>query len=215
METYGYIRVSSAEQNEDRQVLALASKQIAAGNIFMDKQSGKDFERPQYKKMVRRFRPGDLLYVLSIDRLGRNYEEIQQQWRILTKEIGIDICVLDMPLLDTRNGKDLIGTFIADLVLQILSFVAQSERENIKKRQEQGIEAAKKRGVRFGRPEKQPPHDFEHVVMSWKKQEITISEALEICQMSRSTFYRKMKQCSPGAAVRNSKENCGLEGDMI
>lgn len=215
METYGYIRVSSAEQNEDRQVLALSSKQISAGNIFMDKQSGKDFERPQYKKMVRRFRSGDLLYVLSIDRLGRNYEEIQQQWRILTKEIGIDICVLDMPLLDTRNGKDLIGTFIADLVLQILSFVAQSERENIKKRQEQGIEAAKKRGVRFGRPEKQPPQDFEHVIMAWKKHELTISEALEICQMSRSTFYRKIKQYSLCTIVRNSKENCGPENNML
>ena len=196
MEIYGYIRVSSAEQNEDRQVLALASKQIAAGNIFMDKQSGKDFDRPQYKKMVRRFCSGDLLYVLSIDRLGRNYEEIQQQWRILTKEIGIDICVLDMPLLDTRNGKDLIGTFIADLVLQILSFVAQSERENIKKRQEQGIEAARKRGVRFGKPEIELPTAFEYLIMAWRKKEITISEVLEICQMSRSTFYRKMKQCS-------------------
>lgn len=215
MEIYGYIRVSSIEQNEDRQVLALASKQISDDNIFIDKQSGKDFERPQYKKMVKRFRSGDLLYVLSIDRLGRNYEEIQQQWRILTKEIGIDICVIDMPLLDTRNGKDLIGTFIADLVLQILSFVAQSERENIKKRQEQGIEAARKRGVRFGRPEKQPPQDFEHVIVAWKKREITISEALEICQMSRSTFYRKIKQCSMSTTARKSKENCGLEGNML
>lgn len=207
MKIYGYIRVSSVEQNEDRQVLALASKHIAAENIYMDKQSGKDFERPQYKRMVRKFRAGDLLYVLSIDRLGRNYEEIQQQWRILTKEIGIDICVLDMPLLDTRNGKDLIGTFIADLVLQILSFVAQSERENIKKRQEQGIEAARKKGVRFGRPEKQLPPDFEHMITAWRRREITITEVLETCQISKSTFYRKVRE--------KAKENCALEDHVL
>lgn len=131
MNTYGYVRVSSADQNEDRQMIALREADVPEKNIFLDKQSGKDFERPNYKKMVRKLKAGDLLYILSIDRLGRNYEEIQKQWRILTKEIGVDICVLDMPLLDTRNGKDLMGTFIADLVLQILSFVAQSERENI------------------------------------------------------------------------------------
>ena len=148
---YGYVRVSSADQNEERQMVALAQAGVVAKNIFMDKQSGKSFDRPQYKKMVNKLKSGDLLYVLSIDRLGRNYEEIQNQWRIITKEIGADICVLDMPLLDTRQGKDLMGTFIADLVLQILSFVAQSERENIKKRQEQGIAAAKARGVRFGK----------------------------------------------------------------
>lgn len=144
---YGYIRVSSTDQNEDRQMIALRSKEIPEGQIYMDKQSGKDFNRPQYKKLVRRLRRGDLLYILSIDRLGRNYKEIQEQWRILTKEIGVDICVLDMPLLDTRNGKDLMGTFIADLVLPILSFVAQSERENIRKRQEQGIAAVKECGM--------------------------------------------------------------------
>ena len=147
---YGYVRVSSIDQNEDRQMLALNKVNVPAKNIYMDKLSGKDFNRPQYKKMVRKLKQGDLLYILSIDRLGRNYEEIQNQWRILTKEIGIDICVLDMPLLDTRNGKDLMGTFIADLVLQILSFVAQSERENIKKRQQEGIAAAKAKG---GMPE--------------------------------------------------------------
>lgn len=134
---YGYIRVSTKEQNEQRQLIALSEFGIRESHIYMDKQSGKDFERPQYKRLVRRLKAGDLLYKLSIDRLGRNYEDIQKQWRILTKEIGIDICVIDMPLLDTRNSKDLIGTFIADLVLQILSFVAQNERENIRKRQAQ------------------------------------------------------------------------------
>lgn len=130
---YGYVRVSSIDQNEDRQMIAMSDNNVPKGNVYIDKQSGKDFERPQYKKLVKKLKAGDLLYILSIDRLGRNYEDIQKQWRILTKDIGIDICVIDMPLLDTRNGKDLMGTFIADLVLQILSFVAQSERENIKK----------------------------------------------------------------------------------
>lgn len=148
---YGYARVSSMEQNEDRQMVALKKAGVCASHIFMDKQSGKDFHRANYEKMVSQIQEGDLLYIMSIDRLGRNYAEIQSQWRMLTKEIGIDICVIDMPLLDTRNGKDLMGTFIADLVLQILSFVAENERENIRKRQEQGIAAAKKRGVRFGK----------------------------------------------------------------
>ena len=139
---YGYVRVSSTDQNEDRQMIALSEVKVADETIFIDKQSGKDFERPQYKRMIKKLKPGDLLYILSIDRLGRNYEEIQRQWRVLTKDIGVDICVIDMPLLDTRNGKDLMGTFIADLVLRILSFVAQNERENIKKRQAQGIAAA-------------------------------------------------------------------------
>ena len=167
MTEYGYVRVSSTDQNEERQISALREKQILQKNIYKDKQSGKDFERPQYKKMLKRLKAGDLLYILSIDRLGRNYKEIQNQWRILTKEIGVDICVIDMPLLDTRNGKDLMGTFIADLVLQILSFVAQSERENIRKRQAQGIAAAKKRGVRFGRPEKPIPEGFAETVKLW------------------------------------------------
>lgn len=168
MSIYGYVRVSSTDQNEDRQMIALQEAAVPEKNIFMDKQSGKDFDRPNYKKLMRKLKAGDLLYVLSIDRLGRNYEEIQKQWRILTKEIGIDICVLDMPLLDTRNGKDLMGTFIADLVLQILSFVAQNERENIKKRQAEGIAAAKARGVKFGRPEKEVPDDFGKIVHAWE-----------------------------------------------
>lgn len=150
--TYGYIRVSSTDQNEERQLVAMRAAQVPEKNVYMDKQSGKVLNRPQYKRLVKKLKTGDLLYILSIDRLGRNYEEIQNQWRILTKEKGIDIVVLDMPLLDTRQGKDLMGTFIADLVLQILSFVAQSERENIRKRQAEGIAAAKAKGVRFGRP---------------------------------------------------------------
>ena len=146
---YGYIRVSSIDQNEDRQLVAMYGKDVSGNHIYIDKQSGKDFDRPEYKKLVKQLKAGDLLYILSIDRLGRNYEEIQRQWRVLTKEIGIDISVIDMPLLDTRNGKDLMGTFIADLVLQILSFVAQSERENIKKRQVEGIAAAIPSACRF------------------------------------------------------------------
>ena len=194
MTEYGYVRVSSTDQNEERQISALREKQILQKNIYKDKQSGKDFERPQYKKMLKRLKAGDLLYILSIDRLGRNYEEIQNQWRILTKEIGADICVIDMPLLDTRNGKDLMGTFIADLVLQILSFVAQSERENMKKRQSEGIAAAKKRGVKFGRPDISPPEGFADTVKLWEKKEIDIKQALEICGLKEATFYRRLRE---------------------
>ena len=194
MSIYGYVRVSSTDQNEDRQTVALHEAAVPKKNIFMDKQSGKDFERPQYKKLVRRLKAGDLLYILSIDRLGRNYEEIQKQWRILTKEIGVDICVIDMPLLDTRNGKDLMGTFIADLVLQILSFVAQSERENIKKRQAQGIAAAKAKGVKFGRPETPIPENFEQIIRDWEKGKISTAGALQLCNMSASTFYRRRRE---------------------
>jgi len=191
---YGYIRVSSTDQNEDRQLIALRERAVPEKNIYLDKQSGKDFDRPQYKKLVKRLKPDDLLYILSIDRLGRNYEEIQRQWRVLTKDLGVDICVIDMPLLDTRNGKDLMGTFIADLVLQILSFVAQSERENIRKRQEQGIAAAKKRGVRFGRPSVAPPEDFGRIVEAWEKKQISFDEARRQCGMSEATFYRRLRE---------------------
>ena len=194
MSIYGYVRVSSTDQNEERQMVALQESAVPEKNIFMDKQSGKDFDRPNYKKLIRKLKSGDLLYVLSIDRLGRNYEEIQKQWRVLTKEIGIDICVLDMPLLDTRNGKDLMGTFIADLVLQILSFVAQSERENIKKRQTQGIAAAKAKGVKFGRPEKQLPDDFGKIVKAWEQKKLPLAEVLKRCNMSEATFYRKLRE---------------------
>ena len=191
---YGYVRVSSIDQNEDRQMVALSEAGVSEKNIFIDKLSGKSFDRPQYKKLVEQLKAGDLLYILSIDRLGRNYEEIQKQWRIITKEKGADICVLDMPLLDTRQGKDLMGTFIADLVLQILSFVAQSERENIRKRQEQGIAAAKARGVRFGRPEKPVPDNFGKIVSDWEKKKVSFEKTLELCDMSEATFYSKLRE---------------------
>lgn len=194
METYGYVRVSSTDQNEDRQMLALKKQNIADKNIYIDKLSGKDFNRPAYQKLIKKLKSGDLLYILSIDRLGRNYEEIQNQWRVLTKEIGADICVIDMPLLDTRQGKDLMGTFIADLVLQILSFVAQSERENIRKRQLQGIAAAKAKGVRFGRPEKEIPSEFISLIRKWEQKKITLAEILNRCQISESTFYRRLRK---------------------
>ena len=194
MVTYGYVRVSSQDQNEDRQMLAMEERKVPKRNIFIDKQSGKDFNRPQFCRLVKKFRPGDLLYVLSIDRLGRNYEEIQTQWRILTKDIGIDICVIDMPLLDTRTCKDLMGTFIADLVLQILSFVAESERNSIKERQKQGIAAAKKRGVQFGRPEIPAPDDLEMMVMLLEEGTLEVSEAIAKSGMSRATFYRRLRE---------------------
>ncbi len=194
MNIYGYVRVSSIDQNEERQIVALRDAAVPEKDIFMDKQSGKDFDRPNYKKLVKKLKAGDLLYILSIDRLGRNYEEIQKQWRVLTKEIGINICVLDMPLLDTRNGKDLMGTFIADLVLQILSFVAQSERENIKKRQAEGITAAKEKGTVFGRPVKDVPDNFGQLVKRWEKKELSLTEVLQQCNMSESTFYRRLKE---------------------
>lgn len=191
---YGYVRVSSLDQNEDRQLVEMKKVNIRSQNIYIDKQSGKNFERPEYKRLVETLKEGDLLYVLSIDRLGRNYEEIQEQWRILTKEKKVDICVIDMPLLDTRNGKDLMGTFIADLVLQILSFVAQSERENIRKRQEQGIAAAKAKGVKFGRPEVPVPDDFGKIIKDWDRGKISLSEALKKSNMTKTTFYRKVRE---------------------
>ena len=191
---YGYVRVSSIEQNEIRQLVALENAGVEKRNIFIDKQSGKNFDRPKYKRLMKKLKPGDLLYILSIDRLGRNYIEIQEQWRILTKDKGVDICVIDMPLLNTRNGKDLLGTFIADLVLQILSFVAQTERENIRTRQAQGIAAAKSRGVKFGRPKKKVPANFYAVLEKWKRHEITGREAARECKMPVTTFLYKAKR---------------------
>ncbi len=189
--TYGYIRVSTREQNENRQLIALREMAVSEQNIFMDKQSGRDFDRPQYKKLVKKLKPNDLLYIKSIDRLGRNYEEIQNQWRALTKEKGVDIVVLDMPLLDTRRGKDLIGTFLSDIVLQVLSFVAENERTNIRQRQTEGIEAAKIRGVRFGRPPKPLPENYHSAYQRWKDGEITGTAAAKECGMPLSTFrYR-------------------------
>ena len=192
-QTFGYIRVSSSDQNEIRQQLAFEKLGIDAKNIYMDKQSGKDFQRPQYQAMLECLKPGDLLCITSIDRLGRNYKEIQHQWRILTKEKQIDIQVLDMPLLDTRQSKDLLGTFIADLVLQVLCFVAESERENIRKRQAEGIAAAKKRGIRFGHKPKPLPANFEEVLALWKQGHITMTEAARRTNMARSTFRNRMK----------------------
>lgn len=191
---YGYVRVSSVDQNEDRQMIVMQRVGVPEANIFIDKQSGKNFDRPNYKRLIRRLKEGDLLYILSIDRLGRNYEEIQNQWRILTKEKGVDIVVIDMTLLDTRQGKDLMGTFIADLVLQILSFVAQSEREKIKERQAQGIAAAKARGVRFGRPEKPVPDNFKALVREWEKKQLPLMDLLKQCEMSEATFYRRLRE---------------------
>ena len=191
---YGYVRVSSKDQNEDRQMITLHEVGVPEKNIYLDKQSGKDFDRPMYKRLLRRLKPDDVLYIKSIDRLGRNYEEIQNQWRLLTKEKKVDIVVMDMPLLDTRRGKDLMGTFIADLVLQILSFVAQSERENIRKRQAEGIAAAKARGVRFGRPEIAMPADFGQIVRQWEKKEISLEDATQRCGMSATTFYRRLRE---------------------
>ena len=191
---YGYIRVSTREQNEDRQLVALREMAVPEQNIFMDKQSGKDFDRPQYKKLVKKLKPDDLLYIKSIDRLGRNYEEIQNQWRILTKEKSIDIVVLDMPLLDTRRGKDLMGTFLSDIVLQVLSFVAENERANIRQRQAEGIAAAKKRGVRFGRPNVQPPEDFPSIVAEWEAGQLEFRDALARSGLAEATFYRRLRE---------------------
>ena len=190
---FGYVRVSSADQNEERQLKAMRQMGVQQDHIFVDKQSGKNFMRPQYTKLTHKLQQGDLLYLLSIDRLGRNYKEVQEQWRMLTKEIGVDICVIDMPLLDTRAGKDLMGTFIADLVLQILSFVAESERDNIRKRQEQGIAVAKAKGVKFGRPKIKVPLEFPEIVAEWERKEITFDEALKKSGLSQSTFYRKLR----------------------
>lgn len=191
---YGYVRVSSREQNEDRQRIALHDAGVPSHHIYHDKQSGKDFERPQYQKLLRKLRRDDVLVVKSIDRLRRNYAEILDQWRLLTKERGVDIVVLDMPLLDTRRGKDLIGTFLADIVLQVLSFVAENERNNIRQRQAEGIAAAKARGVRFGRPPKPLPENFAVVCKDWQDGKITGVEAARRCGMPLSTFcYRALK----------------------
>ena len=177
---YGYIRVSTREQNEDRQLIALCEMAVSEKNIFMDKQSGKDFNRPQYKKLVKKLKPGDLLYIKSIDRLGRNYGEILEQWRIL-----------DMPLLDTRRGKDLMGTFLSDIVLQVLSFVAENERTNIRQRQAEGIAAAKAKGIRFGRPPLPLPENFHENYQRWKSGEITCTTAARACGLPLSTFRDK------------------------
>ena len=191
---YGYIRVSSKDQHEDRQLIAMKEIGIPPENIFTDKQSGKDFNRPRYRKLLRKLKKDDLLYIKSIDRLGRNYEEILQQWRVLTKEKGADIVVLDMPLLDTRRGKDLMGTFLSDIVLQVLSFAAENERTNIKQRQAEGIAAAKAKGVRFGRPPLPLPENFYEVHRAWRGKNLTLKEAAAECNMPAGTFYGKARK---------------------
>ncbi len=188
---YGYIRVSTKEQNADRQIIAMNKLHIQKKNLFIDKQSGKDFARPQYLKLLQKLKKDDLLYIKSIDRLGRNYSEILEQWRILTKNRKIDIVVIDMPLLDTRRGKDLMGTFLSDIVLQVLSFVAENERTNIKQRQAEGIAAAKARGVKFGRPATPLPNNFVQVYADWKDGKITGTAAAKLCNMPLSTFRYK------------------------
>lgn len=191
MNIYGYIRVSSRDQNELRQLISMREMSVPEKNIFIDKQSGKDFNRPQYKKLIRKMKQNDLLYIKSIDRLGRNYEEILEQWRILTKDKQVDIVVVDMPLLDTRRGKDLMGTFLSDIVLQVLSFVAENERTVIRQRQAEGIAAAKAKGVKFGRPKRKLPENFVEEYIKWKNGEITGTKAAKECKMPLSTFrYR-------------------------
>ena len=194
MNIYGYIRVSSRDQNEDRQLLSLKRIGVLEKNIYLDKQSGRDFNRPQYRKMIRKLKKDDLLYIKSIDRLGRNYEEILEQWRVLTKEKGVDIVVLDMPLLDTRRGKDLMGTFLSDIVLQVLSFVAESVSKNIRQRQAEGIAAAKAKGVKFGRPSRSVPDNFDEVHREWREKKITLKEAAKACDMPVGTFYGKIRK---------------------
>ena len=194
MREYGYIRVSSIDQNEERQVEAMMALEIPQSQIYMDKESGKDFQRPAWARMVKKMGKGDLLHIESIDRLGRNYEEIQRQWRMLTKEKGIDISVIDMPILDTRNGKDLMETFLADTILSVLSFVAQSERENIRRRQAKGIALAKAKGVRFGRPIKKAPDNFTEVIKKRKQGAINLEKALEETGLKQATFYRRLRE---------------------
>ena len=191
---YGYVRVSTKDQKEDRQLIAMEEQGVNEKNIFIDKQSGKDFNRPQYKKLLKKLKENDVLYIKSIDRLGRNYDEILEQWRIITKEIKADVVVMDMPLLDTRvKEENLTGKFVSDLVLQILSYVAQTEREFIKKRQAEGIAAAKARGVKFGAKHKEVPKDFEILKESWQKGEISVRKAAQQLNIPPSTFHKWCK----------------------
>lgn len=202
MAVYAYVRVSSTDQNEDRQMIAMEQVDVPEGNIYIDKQSGKDFNRPNYKRLLKKLHPGDTLFIKSIDRLGRNYEEILTQWRIITKEKSVDVVVIDMPLLDTRREKNLLGTFISDIVLQLLSYVSAQERINIKQRQAEGIAAAKKRGVKFGRPIKEMPPNFGELITQWEKKELTMQEILKTYDMSESTFYRRMREYNAGKSKR-------------
>ena len=195
---YGYVRVSTREQNEDRQMIAMVEMDVPEQNIFIDKQSGKDFNRPQYKRLLKKLKENDVLYIKSIDRLGRNYDEILEQWRIITKVKKVDIVVIDMPILDTRRDKNLIGTLVSDIFLQVLSFVAENERTTIRQRQAEGIAAAKARGVRFGRVPKPLPENFHEVYQCWKHKELTIEQAAVECGMAKSTFYDRARQYGKG-----------------
>ena len=191
---YGYVRVSTKEQKTDRQHIAMQEAGVPPENIYEDKQSGKDFERPEYKRLLALVQKGDVIYVKSIDRLGRSYKDILEQWKLITKDIGVDICIIDMPLLDTRNGKDLMGTVIADVVLTLLSYVSENERRTILLRQAEGIAAAKARGVKFGRPAINLPADFQQLVQEWKSGMLSTKEILDHCRMSESTFYRRVRE---------------------
>lgn len=191
---YGYMRVSTREQNEDRQRIALLERGVPEKNIYMDKLSGKDFNRPQYQKLLRKLDGGAVLFIKSIDRLGRSYADLNEQWRIITKEKGADIVVIDMPILDTRREKNLLGTLISDIVLTLFSYAAENERVNIRQRQAEGIAAAKARGVKFGRPELPPPDCFREVHSAWRKKKLTLKQAAEICGMPEGTFYAKARK---------------------
>ena len=191
--TFGYARVSSRDQNEERQIVALMEMGVPEGNIYVDKQSGKDFNRPQYKKLLRRVKPDDLIYIKSIDRLGRNYTEILDQWKVITKDKRVDLYVMDMPILDTRREKNLLGTFISDLVLALLSYVAENERANIRQRQAEGIAAAKARGVHFGRRPNPLPENFYDVYQQWKMKKMTVSQAAKQCGMPQTTFFERAR----------------------
>lgn len=191
---YGYIRVSTREQNIERQMISLIDAGVAQKEIYVDKQSGKDFKRPAYRRMMRKVREGDLIIVKSIDRLGRNYRDIMEQWRIITKEKKADIRIQDMPLLDTTKTKDLLGTFISDVVLQLLSFVAENERDNIRQRQAEGIAAAKARGVQFGKPMIPMPENFSELYRQWEDNQLSINELASLCNMGRSTMYKRIDE---------------------
>ena len=201
---YGYVRVSSRDQNEDRQIISMREMNIPEENIYIDKQSGKDFNRPQYKKLMRKVKPDDLIYIKSIDRLGRNYAEILEQWKTITKDKHVDLYVMDMPILDTRREKSLLGTFISDLVLALLSYVAENERVNIRQRQAEGIAAAKARGVHFGRMPKPLPENFYEVYQRWKMKKITVSQAARECGMPQSTFFCKARMYEKSTLLSNT-----------
>lgn len=191
MKVFGYARTSTREQNEDRQMIALREMGVPEKNIFLDKLSGKNFDRPQYKKMMKKLDENSVLYIKSIDRLGRSYRDLSEQWRIITKEKGADVVVIDMPMLDTRREKNLLGTFISDLILALLSYVAESEYRTIHQRQAEGIAAAKARGFKFGRPPKPLPENFHEIYQKWKTGKLSVTEAARQCEMPRSTYYYK------------------------